>query len=63
MFRLLITGSDSQKLPDDHGSTLFQFFFNPDAVPMEHLTPEAVQVCLLITGMSSTKVAFSVFFR
>ncbi|CAG2189907.1 unnamed protein product [Mytilus edulis] len=36
-------GGDSQKLPDEHGSTLFQFFFNPDAVPIEHLTPEALQ--------------------
>jgi hypothetical protein len=38
------SGADSQRLPDEHGSTLFQFFFNPDAVPMEHLTSEAIQV-------------------
>jgi len=37
-------GADSQRLPDEHGSTLFQFFFNPDSVPMEHLSSEAIQV-------------------
>ncbi|OWF38604.1 uncharacterized protein LOC110466050 [Mizuhopecten yessoensis] len=37
------SGNDCQRLPDDQGSTLFQFLIGPDTVPLEHITMDAIQ--------------------
>ena len=52
MEHLDILAGDIQRLPDALGSTLFKFLTAPDAVSIEHLSIEAVQVRIILLGCS-----------